>query len=290
MVSTSEVSVSLTVDSNDKLPEIADDLSKIADVKYEGQKALVCLVGEDIRGQNGMAAQVFTAVKHVNVRMISQGASEINMSFMIDEEDVEEAVLQLLPIPIAAQRLLPGLTVKDGFMRHPFDIENHVQTSGLVRGRIWHRPSARQAHHRLLRHCAFGARKAMRALAGYRSCCAALRTTPSSTLARDGPGTAAGLADALSRGHRRGAASRPGRNRAEEHHKWERAGRARCPMKIVCQDVTEFKFPANPCVGYMFNPFREPVLKAFVRHIGAEFAGRPGRSIFSMPTMSARIC
>jgi aspartate kinase len=95
MVSTSEVSVSLTVDSNDKLPLIAADLSQLADVKYEGKKALVCLVGEDIRGQSGMAAQVFSAIKHINVRMISQGASEINMSFMIEEEDADEAVRSL---------------------------------------------------------------------------------------------------------------------------------------------------------------------------------------------------
>jgi aspartate kinase len=95
MVSTSEVSVSLTVDSNDNLPAIAADLSKLADVKYEGRKALVCMVGEDIRGQNGMAAQVFTAIRHINVRMISQGASEINMSFMIEEDDADEAVRSL---------------------------------------------------------------------------------------------------------------------------------------------------------------------------------------------------
>jgi len=95
MVSTSEVSVSLTVDSNDNLPAIAADLGKLADVKYEGRKALICLVGEDIRGQNGMAAQVFTAIRHINVRMISQGASEINMSFMIDEDDADEAVRSL---------------------------------------------------------------------------------------------------------------------------------------------------------------------------------------------------
>ena len=95
MVSTSEVSVSLTVDSNDKLPLIAADLSQLADVKYEGKKALICLVGEDIRGQSGMAAQVFGAIKHVNVRMISQGASEINMSFMIEEDDADEAVRSL---------------------------------------------------------------------------------------------------------------------------------------------------------------------------------------------------
>jgi aspartate kinase len=95
MVSTSEVSISLTVDSNSSLPEIAADLSKMADVKYEGKKALVCMVGEDIRGQNGIAAQVFNAIRHINVRMISQGASEINMSFMIDEDDADEAVRSL---------------------------------------------------------------------------------------------------------------------------------------------------------------------------------------------------
>ncbi len=95
MVSTSEVSVSLTVDSNDRLPAIAADLGKLADVKYEGKKALVCMVGEDIRGQHGMAAQVFTAIRHINVRMISQGASEINMSFMIEEDDADDAVRSL---------------------------------------------------------------------------------------------------------------------------------------------------------------------------------------------------
>ena len=95
MVSTSEVSVSLSVDSNASLPAIAADLSGLADVKYEGKKALVCMVGEDIRGQNGIAAQVFNAIRHVNVRMISQGASEINMSFMIEEDDAEEAVRSL---------------------------------------------------------------------------------------------------------------------------------------------------------------------------------------------------
>jgi aspartate kinase len=95
MVSTSEVSVSLSVDSNEKLPAIAAELGKLADVKYEGRKALICLVGEDIRGRNGMAAQVFTAIRHINVRMISQGASEINMSFMIDEDDADEAVRSL---------------------------------------------------------------------------------------------------------------------------------------------------------------------------------------------------
>jgi len=95
MVSTSEVSISLTVDTNERLPEICAELGKIADVKLEGHKALICMVGEDIRGRSGISARVFSAIRHVNVRMISQGASEINMSFMIEESDVEEAIRSL---------------------------------------------------------------------------------------------------------------------------------------------------------------------------------------------------
>ena len=95
MVSTSEVSISVTVDTSERLPAIAEDLAKIADVKYESNKALICLVGEDIRGHSGIAGKVFTAIEHVNVRMISQGASEINMSFMVEEDDASEAIRSL---------------------------------------------------------------------------------------------------------------------------------------------------------------------------------------------------
>ena len=95
MVSTSEVSISVTVDTSEQLPLIAEDLKKIADVKYESGKALVCLVGENIRGHAGISGKVFTAIEHINVRMISQGASEINMSFMIEEEDAAEAIRSL---------------------------------------------------------------------------------------------------------------------------------------------------------------------------------------------------
>ncbi len=95
MVSTSEVSISVTVDTSEHLPLIAEDLKRIADVKYESGKALVCLVGEDIRGHAGISGKVFTAIEHINVRMISQGASEINMSFMIEEDDAAEAIRSL---------------------------------------------------------------------------------------------------------------------------------------------------------------------------------------------------
>src|SRR5437773_1042102 len=95
MVSTSEVSVSLTIDSNEAIPAIANDLQKLADVKYAGRKAIICLVGENVRETPGIAGQVFGSIADVNIRMISQGASEINISFVIDEDDVPRAV-QLL--------------------------------------------------------------------------------------------------------------------------------------------------------------------------------------------------
>ena len=95
VVSTSEVSVSLTVDSNEAIPAIAADLDNLASVKYEGRKAIVCLVGENIRGTPGIAAKVFSTISDINVRMISQGASEINITFVIEEDDVPEAVRRL---------------------------------------------------------------------------------------------------------------------------------------------------------------------------------------------------
>ena len=95
VVSTSEVSVSLTVDSNESIPALAADLGKLADVKYEGRKAIVCLVGENLREIPGIAAHVFGELSDVKIRMISQGASEINLTFVIDEDQVPSVIGRL---------------------------------------------------------------------------------------------------------------------------------------------------------------------------------------------------
>jgi aspartate kinase len=95
VVSTSEVSISLTVDSNESIPALAADLAKLADVKYEGRKAIICVVGENLRNTPGIAARIFTEVRDVNIRMISQGASEINITFVVEEDAVPQVVKQL---------------------------------------------------------------------------------------------------------------------------------------------------------------------------------------------------
>ena len=95
VVSTSEVAVSLTVETNDQIPALAADLAKLADVKYEAKKAIVCLVGENLRETPGIAAKVFGILENVKIRMISQGASEINLTFVIEEDDAEPVVKRL---------------------------------------------------------------------------------------------------------------------------------------------------------------------------------------------------
>lgn len=97
IVAISEVSLSFTMETK-RLPEsLLKDLERIADVSCDAQQAIVCLVGEDIHGKPGIAASVFTTIAQagVNIRMISQGASEINISFVIQESDVPRAVRQL---------------------------------------------------------------------------------------------------------------------------------------------------------------------------------------------------
>jgi aspartate kinase len=95
MVSTSEVSISVSIDATDDLPAMIADLSRIATVRIEEDKALVCLVGDNIQGQKGLSERVFAAVRDINLDMISQGANGINMSFMVDGPVVEEAVRSL---------------------------------------------------------------------------------------------------------------------------------------------------------------------------------------------------
>jgi len=95
VVSTSEVSVSLTVDSNEAIPALAADLAKLADVKYEGRKAIVCVVGENLRETAGIAARVFGELGDTKIRMISQGASEINLTFVIEEDEVPQVIRRL---------------------------------------------------------------------------------------------------------------------------------------------------------------------------------------------------
>jgi SAM-dependent methyltransferase len=57
---------------------------------------------------------------------------------------------------------------------------------------------------------------------------------------------------------------------------WTAAGRAVCPVRIVCEEATEFVFPEGASLLYLFHPFAAPVMKRLIERIEADFAGRPG--------------
>jgi len=95
MLATSEVSVSLTVDNTRALGAIQEEIGEFADVSIEDHHAIVCLVGENIRKIPGTVARVFTALKDINVRMVSQGASLLNISLVVAASDLHRAVESL---------------------------------------------------------------------------------------------------------------------------------------------------------------------------------------------------
>ncbi len=95
VVSTSEVNVSLTIDSTARLDAILTELRQFADVEVEGDAAVICVVGENVRNTPGVAGRIFSALNSINVRMISQGASRINVTFLVGGNRMEEAVRAL---------------------------------------------------------------------------------------------------------------------------------------------------------------------------------------------------
>ena len=95
VVTTSEVSVSLTVDDAGSLPAIVAELQALGTVAVESGRAIVCVVGEGLRITPGIAARVFATIADINVSLISQGASRVNLTFVVEETRVREAVLRL---------------------------------------------------------------------------------------------------------------------------------------------------------------------------------------------------
>jgi hypothetical protein len=95
MVSTSEVSVSMTLDDARNLDSIIPEIEELGEVQVERDQALVSLVGDRLKVTPGVAARIFSSIDKINVSMISHGASAINVSFIVAGEQVEDAVRAL---------------------------------------------------------------------------------------------------------------------------------------------------------------------------------------------------
>lgn len=95
MVTTSEVGVSVTVDSAKNLDEIVDSLKKLGTVTVDRDQVIICVVG-DLQPENiGFQAKAVNAMRDIPVRMISYGGSNYNVSFLIRAEDKKAALKAL---------------------------------------------------------------------------------------------------------------------------------------------------------------------------------------------------
>ncbi|MFY9154075.1 MAG: aspartate kinase [Prolixibacteraceae bacterium] len=86
MISTSEVSVSLTIDNTKHLNEIISELKEYGEVEVDTEQSIVCIVGDMIAEETGFATKVFSALDDIQIRMISYGGSRHNISVLIKTE------------------------------------------------------------------------------------------------------------------------------------------------------------------------------------------------------------
>lgn len=93
MITTSEVSVAVTIDNAENLEKITTELRKIADLEeHDRNQTIICIVGDFKADKAGIALKVIEAMKNIPIRMIAYGASEHNISLLVDTKDKNAAL------------------------------------------------------------------------------------------------------------------------------------------------------------------------------------------------------
>lgn len=95
VITTSEVTVSITVDDRRKLPEIVEALSQFAEVEAEHDMAIVCVVGEALQTDPQLIGHVLLGVGDIPIRLVSQAAARSNVTFVIREAELAAALGRL---------------------------------------------------------------------------------------------------------------------------------------------------------------------------------------------------
>lgn len=95
MISTSEVAVSLTIDSTSHLDSIVTELKKFGTIEVIKDQTIICVVGHNIGGQKGILKKVFGALAEIPVKMVSCGGSNNNISIVIEPAHKEKALIAL---------------------------------------------------------------------------------------------------------------------------------------------------------------------------------------------------
>lgn len=175
------------------------------------------------------------------------------------------------------RRRLPGLTVKEGWTEHPFDVEFGVRTSGLVAGR------ALKSGHPHDRHTSayYGvAPSVFQALVKRWRRSKPAGRIEETTFVDVGAGMGRGmlLAAELPFQSVIGVELNPVLARVARRNLavWKKAGRAASSMHIVEGDAAEFRWPAGPCLAFLFNPFGGVVMRRLLISAERQLAARPG--------------
>lgn len=174
------------------------------------------------------------------------------------------------------RRLLPGLKVADGFMRHPFDAAFGLRTSGLIPGR--HLKSG----HPHDRHATayFGVapsvfRELLRRWRQHRPAAPLEQTT----FIDLGAGMGRAMLIAALQPFRAvvGVELNPALVRLARRNmtRWRKIAIPQAPMRLVCGDAADYVFPNGPCVAFLFNPFGATVMRRLLKGMSRSFAGRP---------------
>lgn len=95
VISTSEVSIALTLDNTDSLEKIVEELSRLGDVEVDPGYAVICVVGEGLRASTGLASKMFSTIEDVNIALVSHGASAVNLTFVVREDNVADVIKKL---------------------------------------------------------------------------------------------------------------------------------------------------------------------------------------------------
>ena len=93
VIATSEVSVSCTVSGKEKLDGLVEDLKRACDVTVRSERAIVTVIC-DVEHSSAILASGFASLSDegINVQMISQGASKVNISFIVDDSEADRTV------------------------------------------------------------------------------------------------------------------------------------------------------------------------------------------------------
>jgi aspartate kinase len=92
MITTSEISVSLTIDNSNYINEIAKDLRELGGVEIEQNQSIICVVGDFRPERTGSAPEIFEALNTIPLKMISYGGSPYSLSLLIDTKNKVEAL------------------------------------------------------------------------------------------------------------------------------------------------------------------------------------------------------